>query len=821
MATHHAQAAVDLPAEVTSFVGRAEELAAAQRMLDRARLVTLVGPGGVGKTRIALRTATQLAARFTDGVCLVELSALRDAALLPNTVIGALSLPEQSGRPPLDYLMEYLKDKDLLLVLDTCEHVVDTCGMLADALLRTAPDLRIMATSRQALSVPGENVLEVPPLGVPDEGGTAEETDAVRLFAQRAAAVRSGFTVDDRNRAAVGALCRRLDGIPLAIELATVRLRALSLDQLVSRLDSRFRLLTGGNRTALPRHQTLRTAIGWSHELCSPEERLLWARLSVFAGYFDLTAVEEVCADTELPADEILESLIGLVDKSIVLRLDDESGTCYRLLDTIREYGEEWLTELGEARALRARHRDHYLAMAEEFTREFCTSQQVPGYLRLRRCSADLRAALEFCFTEGGTEGDGGAGADDGDGGAAAGDARTGLRFAISLWCYWVCSSRFSEARYWLDKGLGLVDGPVPERAEALRFVGWFAMMQGEHDFALPLLEESKAIAEELADDSLLTYALQYLGGTYMFKGEGELALRYYGEARRRLIEQQDHVGIAIVHYQEALMHAMLGDTETSIELCDVTLDLLAGTDERWNQAWALWVKGIALLLGGDHDSTCEAVMRAALAMKYDVRDRMGSAHSLEVLAWLSAEQGRSEQTAWMLGATKVLYEKIGAPLFGIAMLQSRHDAAVRTARADLGDDAYDKAFRQGTVMPLDEVVARTQSDAASEEAAASGGGAAGACDRAGTEQGPSGTADDEDPAGPLGSLTRREREVAGLVAAGLSNRQIADRLVISKRTVDAHVEHILSKLGFSSRSRIAALVGEAPMAQLDARRRA
>ncbi|MER7397841.1 LuxR C-terminal-related transcriptional regulator [Streptomyces sp. NPDC000151] len=784
---------VDLPAEVTSFVGRAEELAAAQRLLGRARLVSLVGPGGVGKTRIALRTATQLAARFADGVCLVELSALRDAALLPNTVIGALSLPEQSGRPPLDYLIEYLKGKEILLVLDTCEHVVDTCGMLSDALLRTAPDLRIMATSRQALSVPGENVLEVPPLGVPDEDGTAEETDAVRLFAQRAAAVRSGFTVDDRNRAAVGALCRRLDGIPLAIELATVRLRALSLDQLVSRLDSRFRLLTGGNRTAMPRHQTLRTAIGWSHELCSPEERLLWARLSVFAGYFDLAAVEEVCADAELPADEILEALIGLVDKSIVLRRDDESGTCYRLLDTIREFGEEWLTELGEARALRARHRDHYLAMAEEFKREFCTSQQVPGYLRLRRCSADLRAALEFCFTEAA----GGAGADGGEVQDTVEAARMGLGFANSLWCYWVCSSRYSEGRYWMDKGLSLVAGPVPERAIALRFSGWFAIMQGEHDSALPLLNESKAIAEELADESLITYALQYLGGTYMFKGEGALALRYYGEARRRLIEQEDRVGVVIVHYQEALMHAMLGDTETSIELCDVTLRLLAGTEERWNQAWALWVKGVALLLGGDH-GTCEDVMRAALTMKYDVRDMTGFAHSLEVLAWLSAEQGHPEQTAWMLGATKVLYEKIGAPLFGIAILQSHHDAAVRKARADLGDAAYDTAFRQGTVMALDEVMARIQPDAVGGEAAAS-----------------------EDPAGPLESLTRREREVAELVASGLSNREIATRLVISKRTVDAHLEHILSKLGFSSRSRIAALLGEMPLAQLDARRNA
>ncbi|WP_030257427.1 ATP-binding protein [Streptomyces violens] len=806
MATHHVRVAVDLPAEVTSFVGRADELAAAERTLGRARLVTLVGPGGVGKTRIALRTATQLAARFADGVCLVELSALRDAALLPNTVIGALNLPEQTGRPPLDYLMEYLKNKELLLILDTCEHVVDTCGMLADALLRTAPGLRILATSRQALSVPGENVLEVPPLGVPDEGGTAEETDAVRLFAQRAAAVRSGFTVDDRNRAAVGALCRRLDGIPLAIELATVRLRALSLDQLVSRLDSRFRLLTGGNRTAMPRHQTLRTAIGWSHELCSPEERLLWARLSVFAGYFDLAAVEEVCADAELPADEIVESLIELVDKSIVLRRDDESGTHYRLLDTIREYGEEWLTELGEAPALRARHRDHYLAMAEEFKGEFCTSQQVPGYLRLRRCSADLRAALEFCFTEGG----GGAGAEDED---AAEAARAGLRLANSLWCYWVCSSRYSEGRYWMNKGLSLVDGPVPERAEALRFVGWFAIMQGEHDFALPLLEESKAIAEELADESLLTYALQYLGGTYMFMCEGELALRYYGEARRRLIAQEDHVGIAIVHYQEALMHAMLGDTETSIELCDVTLGLLAGTEERWNQAWALWVKGVALWLGGDH-AACEDATRAALAMKYDVLDMTGFAHSLEVLAWLGADRGRPEETAWMLGATKVLYEKIGAPLFGIAMLQSHHDAAVCKARAELGDAAYDKAFGRGSVMALDEVMARVRSGTEQDRSGTPQ-------DRSGTEQAPPGAAGPEDPAGPLESLTRREREVAELVAAGLSNRQIADRLVISKRTVDAHLEHILGKLGFSSRAGIAALVGEMPMAQLDTRRNA
>ncbi|GAB7103167.1 hypothetical protein JCM4814A_14810 [Streptomyces phaeofaciens JCM 4814] len=315
-----------LPVEITSFVGRAEELALIRTALARFRLVTLVGPGGVGKSRTALRAAGGSAGRFADGVRLVELSALHDPELVPATLAGVLDLPEQPGTSPLDAVVEHLRERHMLLVLDTCEHLVDACAMLCDILLREARGLVVLATSRQPLDVPGEHCVPIAPLG---------RKDAVDLFRRRAAAVT---VLGDRDEARTLALVDRLDGMPLALELAAVRLRAVPLAELVARLDQRFEVLTGGRRTALTRHQTLRTAIDWSYDLCTPQERLLWARLAVFAGPFELSAAEEVCGGGELPREDVVSALIGLVDKSVVQRIGEDGGR-YRLLDTLREYG--------------------------------------------------------------------------------------------------------------------------------------------------------------------------------------------------------------------------------------------------------------------------------------------------------------------------------------------------------------------------------------------------------------------------------------------------------------------------------------------------
>src|ERR1700735_3998833 len=376
--------------EFTDFVGRQGELAQIAAMLERGRLVTVVGPGGVGKTRVALVAAAQAAQNYPDGVWIVEQSGLRDPFLLPNSVGGVL---EQAARSALDALREYLRDKRLLLILDTCEHLLDACADLIQAILPEAPGVTVLATSRQPIDTLGEQNFAVQPLPVPDsDTAEVDRGDAVELFALRAAAAVPDFAVAPANAADVIGLCRRLDGIPLAIELAAVQLRGLALDELIRRLDHRFAVLTGGWPGALERHQTLHTAIEWSYGLCSVAERRLWSRLSVFAGTFSLAAAEEVCAEVELERGDVVNALIELVDKSVVLR----EGSRYRMLDTLREFGADRLAASGEEAACRARHVGRYLGKARYFGEHFADDDQMVRYEELRETHSNVRAALEY-----------------------------------------------------------------------------------------------------------------------------------------------------------------------------------------------------------------------------------------------------------------------------------------------------------------------------------------------------------------------------------------------------------------------------------------
>jgi predicted ATPase len=689
MAHEHGDRGDDFPADLTSFIGREVEVAAVKRLLIQSRLVTLTGPGGVGKTRVALRVAAEVQQSYADGVCLVELSALQDPGLLAHTVVAALGLPEQTARPAIDVLAEYLKDRRLLLVLDTCEHMIDACAVFVDVLRQQAPELHVLVTSRQPLNSRGEHTLSIAPMPVPESddepfGGTY---DAVVLFADRAAAVVPGFAVTEANWAAVAAVCRRLDGIPLAIELAVVRLRALSPEQMVSLLDDRFRLLTRGVRSALPRHQTLRTAIGWSHELCAPGERLLWARLSVFAGDFDLAAVQQICVNDDLAAEGILDHLISLVEKSIVLRVKSGSGTRYRLLDSIREYGREWLATLGEEHEFRRRHRDYYFAMAEQFDADWVSSAQVPWCRRLNQELPNLRVALEFCLTE-------------------ADEATVGLTMATTLWGYWICVARLSEGRYWLDRGLRLLPEPTPVRARALWLTGWFRIIQGEHVAGEPLFEESLAIAEQIGDDSALAYATQYLGATYWFQGEAARGRALYEDALARLRELDDRTGLVIITFQLGHFSILTGDVDRGLAACDESLRLNGDNDERWCRAYALNAKGNAFWIRGEHQK-CAELICASLRMKHELGDLMGIAHCLEGLSWVAAEEGHHRRTAYLLGAAHVLWQKIGRPLWGMGILQSYHDAAEQRAQEALGQNGYAEIFQAGTELNVDQAVYR------------------------------------------------------------------------------------------------------------------
>ena len=712
-------------AEYTDFVGRQDELAKIASMLAEHRQVTIVGPGGVGKTRVSLVAAAQAAARYPDGPWIVELSGLRDAALLPNTVAGVLGLPEQDARSALDAVLEYLRDKRLLLILDTCEHVLDACADLIQAVLRDAPGVTVLATSRQPLDMAAEYTFHIGPLPVPDSeslaarpgggglvggglvGGLVGGGDAPELFALRAAAAVPGFEVTPENAADVVRLCRRLDGIPLAIELAAVQLRTLPLPELSKRLDHRFSVLTGGRPGALPRHQTLRTAIEWSHELCSPAERRLWARLSVFAGGFTLPAAEEVCAEVSLERPDVVSALIGLVDKSVVLR----EGDGYRMLDTLREFGAERLQASGELAACRARHISRYLAMARYFGDHFVDDDQLDRYHELREVHANLRAALEYALEPddelaGDAAGDVAGGSDSLTGRPPGGIAtavsrdrwQDGTELACSLYGYWQISGLLGEGGYWLTKALDRFSEPGHERAHALVSRGFLRSFQGDALNSLADCEAGTAMALALGDDPVTARGYQYMTLTLTFLGRHDEADRVGTEARARLRACGDRPGQVMLLAELGHLYQLAGRLEECVAVCDEGLALL-GTDnrEQWLRTYLLFVSGVALFRMPGREAECDAVLRRALHGKQELGDVIGMGYALDVLGWLSVKTGFPARTAWLLGAADPLWERGGSLRFsGTAIMEELHQESAGAARAVLGAERYDAEYEAG-----------------------------------------------------------------------------------------------------------------------------
>jgi len=761
----------DLPAEVTGFVGRRRELAELARLLRTARLVTVTGPGGVGKTRVALRAAAELAGEFADGTCLVELSGLHDPELLPDTVVTCLGLAGAEARSELDAILDHLREQRLLLILDTCEHLIDACAMLADILLR-ATRVTVLATSRQPLAVPGEHTCAIPPLPVPDPHAPWDPGagDAVELFAQCAAAVVPGFAVTDDNRATVIKLCQRLDGVPLAIELATVRLRAIPLEQLAGRLEDRFRLLTGGRRAALPHHQTIRAATEWSYDLCSPAEQLLWARLTVFAGSFDVEAVEQVCAGGLLDVKDVLATLVGLVDKSVVLRTDgpgtDGDGTRYLLLHTIREFGAEKLAARGDGELVRERHLARYLGLAAYLGENPLADDQVPRYRQLRLEHADLRAALEYAL-------------------AAPGRERDAAAMAISLDAYWQMSSAPGEGRHWLGKILPRL-GRGRGRALALIIDGYLACLQEDAEGGLAELAEGIALAEERGDARIRARGYLNLTIALAFAGRYDEAERAGATAYQEALAAGDTSMLVVLDSHVGYLRMLDGKAEEGLARCRDGLRRLGpDSGERWQQSYLRLLEGICLFLLGELRPSAEA-FRTALAMKHEIDDTMGLGYALEGTAWLAAAERRFTRAAWLLGAADARWQLTGGRLGRNATAEALHARTGQAARDALGSDRFDELHHQGAGYPLADIVRLAAEDADDLPARPGAGGAA------------------VTPEPPAPGLTSRERQIAGLVAEGLSNRQIAERLVISKRTVDAHIEHIYGKLGVSSRVQLA-----------------
>ncbi|MDI9939206.1 protein kinase [Rhodococcus sp. IEGM 1351] len=749
-----------LPLELTSFVDRRTELAEGTNLLSTSRLVTLTGVGGVGKTRLALRVATKVHRDFVDGVTLVDLGDLRDESLLAGVVAGALGLRDRSARPLNEVLVEFLAPLRLLLVLDTCEQVVGAVAKLAESLLRVCPRLRILATSREPVGIGGESVLVVPPLPVPDPDHLPKglpRNDAVTLFADRGAAAVPGFELTEDNKVTIARICQRLDGLPLPIELAAARLRAMTPDQILQRLTDRYLLLTRGSRDAPSRQQTLRMCIDWSYDLCTPVEQRMWAQLSVFAGSFELEAAEQVC---DLTAEDLLDTVTFLVDKSILTREESGSAVRFRMLETVRAYGREKAQETGDYSELRRRHRDWCERLAVEAESEWIGSRQLALIAKLGREQPNFRDALEFCLSD---------------------SADSGLRIAAALYPFWLSQGLFSEGRRWLDRLLAHRTGQSPvDRAKALYAATVLAGVQADLRASAVLVEEGRALATQTIDPMLHAHIDLAAGFLALFEGSPSDARTYLENALHVYTSHKDLLFQVVAVGILGVTHETLNDTERAIECYERVLAITEANGESVYRSYSLWALGVAVWRHGEHARAVQLLVQA-LQVDRMVNDRLNGSMCLQALAWIAAEEQNFERATVLTAAAEGISRSLGSPTVFFPGLLVYQDECERRTREAMGEQAFTAARRRGTVLGFDAAVAYALGEQIPRPPTPA--------------------------AGLSGKLTKREREVADLIAEGLTNKEIAARLVISPRTAQGHVEHLLAKLGFTSRAQIAVWV--------------
>ena len=755
----------NLPADPTSFVGRRRELAELRRKLAAARLVTLVGPGGVGKSRLALQAAAELGRRFNDGAWLVELAEVRDPALVPNAVLAALDLRDQAGTEPEVLLLDYLREKDLLLVVDNCEHLLEAAASLTAKIVRAAAGVGVMATSRELLSAPGEHVVSVPPLDLPPTGpgqslDQLRQNEAVMLFVERADAASSKFELTGANRDAVVEICRQLDGLPLAIELAAVRTRVLTAEQILARLTDRFELLTAGGRAALPRHQTLRTAIDWSHDLLDAREQRLLRRLCVFSGRFTLEDVDAVCVLDGEPPGRTLDLISSLVDKSLVIKEDARAVACYRLHETMREYAVLKLQQDAEVGSIGLRCADYYVTTCRQ--RAVHARAKLLEWLPWMDIEIDnIRGVLKHCVT--------------------GGDAARGLDLTRSLGWYWFTRATTEGVR-WLDQMLALDGGDPGTRAWALFMRGFLAVLQGDPGPARPALDAAAVGARETRQPRLLSDALTMASIAANMEGDRKTARLLLDEGEEVTEALHDHVATFGLLQAQAFNGLFEGDLETVKSASSEGIRLSREDGDVYTLGMMLLNRGMSALAAGELDESRPFLIEA-LEHARDIDDRVGQFYLLNGLGSLAALSGRAAMGSRLLGAAETVRAGVGArpmPFVGPLLDQARQ-AAIR----NLGQAGYDQEFSTGRVLSREEALRLAL------------GGSRRAID------GPSPTADSD-------LLGRRQAEVARLVADGLTNKQIGARLFISESTVASHVRGILNKLGFSSRAQIAGWMGSA-----------
>lgn len=757
----------------TSFVGRRREIADIRDAVTASRLVTLIGPGGVGKTRLALRAASEMVRAFPDGIHVVELASVHQADAVPNTVVHALGISDQSHREPSDKVLDHLQGRELLLVLDNCEHVIDGAVRLIDRVLRSAGSVRILATSRITLGVTEEMRYQVPRLSLPciDEPVVSEPTryEAVRLFLDRAETAVPGFEPTDAIMDRVVRLCLQLEGIPLAIELAVARLRTLSLEQIEQRLSDRFGLLSKGSRTADPRQQTLRALIDWSYALCSPAERHLWASLSVFSGGFDLAAVEGVCAATDGQDGDVLDLLGSLVDQSVVIAERDGDEVRFRMLETIREYGAERLEHSGRSREVAARHRRYFIDLATGIADRWCGPDQLAGVRILRTERDNLRAVMDGC--------------------AVDGAHAESVELVAALRYRWYADGYIAQGRRWADEVLerrGVPPEPTRARATTLWSAAWVCLLQGERDVAARRTEECAELAEQIDDPVAKAYVRKLRGLGQLFRGDLRAAATSYDEAVLALTAVREWPGLLATSFQYALTLTLDGEFARAQAVIDRALAISQERGDRWCRSYIQWVHGVHCMVQGDVGRADE-FGRTALGLHRVFSLSVGTALMTELLAWTAHESGESERAAELLGGADSLWNRAGTGIaaFGphLSGLRSRCYASV----ADVLDGpTFRRAIERGASRDTEATIACALSEVEVPAHPPAG-----------------------EPAGGQDPLTPRQREIARLIATGMSNREIAAELVLSVRTVESHVEHILDRLGHSTRSQVAAWVAQ------------
>jgi predicted ATPase/DNA-binding CsgD family transcriptional regulator/Tfp pilus assembly protein PilF len=824
----------NLPAEPNSFIGRERDLAELARLLGEVRALTLSGPGGIGKTRLAVRLAREVLSGGSDGggpgdldeAWLVELADWDGP--VAQQVANTLGVREETGVPLAQTLAEALRSRHMLLILDTCEQHVGDCATLVQLLLARCPWLRIIATSREPLRVRGETVWRVPPLDLPpDDARDAELAahEAVRLFAARAAEARPGFALTSDNTASVARLCRTLDGIPLGIELSAARVRALSVEQIAGRLRDRFQLLNSGDRTAPLRQQTLRATVDWSYELLDEAEQMLLRRLAVFSGW-NLDMAEQVCSDEAIGADEVLGLLISLIDKSLVVLDGEAAGDArYRLLDTIREYAAERLVAAGEKEALALRHRDCILALVEETVGGMFNRGDPPWPVRLavfRRGIAEygnFRIALQTSLEQE--------------------DADEGLRLCIGLRNIWLPHGDAREAAPWLDRFLVLPSGSSPGRDEvsprvrgralacraeiafdlqdydtlmrcateslelaracgddfpvptALRVISQAAARAGRFGDAVTYIEEAVAAAEAAGNDweAGLTQATK--AAIAVRQGKLNSAQRAY-ETALEVLADNIRWGVAQVEYGMGTLARNRGDADTAVRYYTDAIGIFRELDARPEIARCQAGIGWIAVASGDFDQAQESLAEA-LRLNQAGGQRLGIARGLEAFAALAAARQQPERAARLAGAACQLGESLGHGT-GIGR---RIEEVLEFARGRLGASAAAALFAEGREVTAEDAVGFALGPdqpvpgpaAPTEPAWTDPARLPGGAHRGGT---------------PSNPLTPREHEIVTLIARGLSNREIADELVISPATAARHVANILAKLGFSSRTQVA-----------------